>query len=299
MLLTTIICDCNNYESLDEINNIREYFNEKNIIMGIVESVKDDTHFIKIFCEDENCTDQTINIFNLYVASIIYKVIIDEFNKKYMDNFLNDIYFFLKDDEIYEIKKLSKDVLLGEKSIVDEKDIYCINRRNSIIQKIVECMEENKEININGFLTFRMKEICNDIESIIDKVIEKYMVDKEYKEFIKLLKYFVEIQESKINEVNIIVKNNGSYLVKDENDFDIMEELTSDLFDARYIGTVSMEDMIISGLITNAPKKIVIHCIENCKNKEFMETIQNVFLDRVIICDDCKFCNKIRSSLKN
>ena len=36
-----------------------------------------------------------------------------------------------------------------------------------------------------------MRELREDIEFIIDKV-EKYMVEKEYTEFIKLLKYFVK-----------------------------------------------------------------------------------------------------------
>ena len=52
-----------------------------------------------------------------------------------------------------------------------------------------------------------MKELRSDIEEIIDKVIEGYMVEKEYKEFIKLLKYFVDIQESKIDLINIVIDN--------------------------------------------------------------------------------------------
>ncbi len=31
------------------------------------------------------------------------------------------------------------------------------------------------------------------------------MVDKEYNEFIKLLKYFVEIEESKLDKLNILI----------------------------------------------------------------------------------------------
>ena len=33
--------------------------------------------------------------------------------------------------------------------------------------------------------------------------------EKEYNEFIKLLKYFVDIQDCKLEEVNIIVQRNG------------------------------------------------------------------------------------------
>lgn len=72
------------------------------------------------------------------------------------------------------------------------------------MKKIKTCLEENEEINIQGFITFRMKELREDIEEIIDKVVEEYMVEKEYREFVKLLKYFVDIQESKIEKLIFI-----------------------------------------------------------------------------------------------
>ena len=82
---------------------------------------------------------------------------------------------------------------------------YCINKINCIIEKIKECLEENEVINIKGFITFRMKELREDIECIIDKIVEDYMIEKEYKEFIKLLKYFVDILESKIENYSKIL----------------------------------------------------------------------------------------------
>ena len=42
-----------------------------------------------------------------------------------------------------------------------------------------------------------------------------------------------------------------------------------------------MEDILISGLITSAPKNITIYGKENCTNKEFLDTIENVFGDKV------------------
>ena len=47
-----------------------------------------------------------------------------------------------------------------------------MNRKNNIINKIISCLKENDEININGFITFRMRRIEEDIDFIIDKVVE-------------------------------------------------------------------------------------------------------------------------------
>lgn len=298
MLLLTITYDNDRDEIIDEIKEIKEYFNSKNVIIGVSESIVENTHFVKIFSEGIEQNEKYIEKFNLHIANILYKIVTEEFYNKEMYNFLTDTYFFLKYDEIKEIKDRCKEAFQNEGSILDENMIYCINRRNSIIEKIVECIEENKEINIKGFITFRMKELKQDLESITDKVVEKYMVEKEYNEFIKLLKYFVEIQENKIDEINIFVNTDGSYVMKDDKDKDISEELFSDISEARFTGTANLDDMLLSGLITNSPRKIIIHSVENCRNKELIDTIKNVFLDRVVFCNKCNVCKGLKEKIK-
>lgn len=298
MLLLTIVYDDSKEDIIENINEMKKYFHNRNIIVGFSESIDNNTHFLKIFCDDDAFNARFEDIFNLYMADILYNVVIDEFYKKDMQLFLTDTYFFLKYDEINEIKKLSLEALKSEGAILNEYMVYFRNRKNSIIQKIVECIEENKEINVKGFITFRMKELKDDLESIIDKVIESYMVEKEYNEFIKLLKYFVEIQESKIDKINIIIQRDGSYTILDDNGIDIMDLLFSDLTEARFSGAVSIEDMLISGLITNAPKLINIHGAENCLNKEILDTIKNVFGDRATFCTKCKLCENTAPKIK-
>ncbi len=298
MLLLTVVYDNSKEDVIIGINEMRKYFHDRNIIVGFSESIDNNTHFLKIFCDDNALNAKLINIFNLYMANILYNVVVDEFHKKEMQSFLMDTYFFLKYDEIKDIKNLSVEALKSEGAILNEYMVYFRNRKNSMIQKIIQCIEENREINIKGFITFRMKELREDLESIIDKVVESYMVDKEYNEFIKLLKYFVEIQDSKIEKVNIIIKSDGNYVIQDENGKDIMKDLFSDLSDAKFSGAVNMDDLLISGLITNAPSKLDIHGEENCMNREIIDTIKSVFGERVYFCGGCEMCEKVREGIK-
>ncbi len=151
------------------------------------------------------------------------------------------------------------------------------------MKKIKKCVDENNEINIDGFLTFRCKELFKDIKGIVDKIVEKYMVDKEYNEFIKLLKYFVEIEESKLDKLNILIDSTGKYTLKDSEGNDLTEEVYIEVSDVKYVENISIDDMLISWLITNVPKEINIYNIENCTNKELINTIKNVFEERVNI----------------
>ncbi|WP_415344639.1 sporulation protein YtxC, partial [Clostridium perfringens] len=71
------------------------------------------------------------------------------------------------------------------------------------------------------------------------------------------------------------------YEVKDSKGLDIFKDFLNEITDIAEEGIINIEDIIISGLITNAPKKIKIYNEEYCINKEFIQTIKSVFGERV------------------
>lgn len=295
MLLLTIIYEKDIDISAD-LQELKNYFKFKGKNLGICESIEKNTHFIKIFCDDKDFSEELKDKINLQVSQILYSIVIDIFKENEIYEFLADTYFFIKNDELSDIQYKIMEILKNKDLNIDEANIYYVNRKNDIINKIKSCIDENHEINIDGFITFRIRELKEDLEDISDKVVERYMVEKEYNEFIKLLKYFVDIQESKIDEVNIIITEDGNYFLRDKVGKDIFEEFLNDLVDSKVNNPmINIEDIIISGLITNAPKKIVIHGKENCNNKEILDTIKNVFTDRVSFCSSCNMCNSFKS----
>lgn len=298
MLLLTLVYKKERDGLISDIHEMIEYFRSRKIVIGISESLLKDTHFLKFYCEnlEHDCNKNILNNFNLYIANIIYRIVIDEYYPNEMVGFISESYFFLKGEEIEELKEKAYDALKSDGKIINENSVYFINKKNSMVKKIQNCIMENNSINIEGFLTFRLRELNSDIEGIVDKTVESFMVEKEYNEFIKLLKYFVEIQESKIDEVHIINKKDGSYEVKDRYGSNIMEKLKAEIGKIKYPGEAKLDDMLISALITNCPKRIVIHCSENNPNKELMETIKNVFEERVTFTSSSRILKtKIKS----
>lgn len=295
MLLGTLGFE--NYEDkiITGIKQLRELYRSNNANIGYSESMEENTHFIKIFCEDDMDV-KLIKKFDFYLANLVYSIAADEFIIRYMDPFLVDSYFFLSYDEIEEVKKECIEILKNHEKKITDNTICYYNRINSIVSKIQNLIKENREININGFITFRMKELNEDFIYILDKIVDRCMVDKEYSEFIKLLSYFVEIQDAKIEEVNIVIDEKGGYTYKNSNNIDIKNELFSELFDVKFNKSINEDDMLISGLITNSPKKIVIHCSENAINGEVIDTIIKVFGDRVQLCNHCKLCSNIKNN---
>ncbi|MVX63584.1 putative sporulation protein YtxC [Clostridium chromiireducens] len=264
-----------------DLQELRELLKKKNILIGFVESIEGDTHIIKIISEDECYNEKIKEVINLYVSNILYRIVIDNYRKKEMFEFITDNYFFLKQSEILEVEDQIVKVLKYEETTQNEDSIYCLNKINLMVEMIRDCISEKQELNIDGFITFRMRKLRSDIEKIIDKVVERYMVEKEYKEFIKLLKYFVELQESKIEEVTIIIEDGNNYIIRDKDGKNLYYDFCNELITEQNKVDLNIEDILISGLITNAPKAINIFGKENCNNKEFLDTIENVFENRV------------------
>ncbi|ABG85649.1 putative sporulation protein YtxC [Clostridium perfringens] len=280
MLLMTLCCE-DEKNLIKDMQNIKNVLKSKGIIIGVSESISYGTHFVKIYYGNSEFDENMRATIMLYISNVIYNVIVEHYREKEMLHYINENYFFLKHDEILDIDLAINKILKGDQKICSDKDFYCLNKINDIIENIKEFILENDYVNIEGFITFRMKNFLKDIECIIDKVVEDYMIEKEYNEFIKLLKYFVDIQDCKLEEVNIIVQKNGSYEVKDSKGLDIFKDFLNEITDAAEVGIINTEDIIISGLITNVPKKIKIYNEEYCINKEFIQTIKSVFGERV------------------
>lgn len=285
------------FEEMDfilELQELREILRKKKINLGFVESIEGDTHIVKVFCDDNEYNKKTFDRINLYVSNILYKLVVSQYKKKELFQFLTETYYFLKQEEIIEVEDMIMNVLYMKEKPKNDILIYCYNKINDIIGEIVECIEENREINVNGFIRFRMKELRTNMECIIDKIIEEYMIEKEYEEFIKLLKYFVDIQDSKIEEVNIEINSTGVYTITDKYGKDIFSMFLKDLSDSEIqVVDANVEDILISGLITNVPERIIIFNEKNSNNKEFIKTISSVFGDRVKFCEKNQGYNKI------
>jgi len=182
----------------------------------------------------------------------------------------------------------SKEYEYGNKTI----DVpYKVNRKAKVLYRLIDYLEKEKVINVEGFLNFRLNEYFTEVYEILDKLIDEYMMEKEYEEFIGLLKYFVNTQKSQIDTLNIVVDKKGKYHFYDKSLKALTEEYIKDTVSEISIKNLSSDDLLLSYLITLLPEKINFHQISNIRNKEIIETIKNIFENRVYICNNCRICN--------
>ncbi|MDK2918081.1 MAG: hypothetical protein PWQ37_814 [Candidatus Petromonas sp.] len=231
------------------------------------------------------------NVFKHYAAIIVVDYIIDNLEFKIIEKILCNNYSFLKSGERkFILQQLNKFL---EKEFYDKNvDVpYKVNRKAKILYKLMNFLSNNDTVNVEGFVHFRLKNYFEDLNDILDRAIEEYMMEKEYREFIRLLKYFVNVQEPKIELLNVVVDKHGKYHLYDKDNKVIEDKYIRELMDDLLDNDLSYDDMLISSLITIAPKKIVIHYASNIKSNEIIETIKNIFEERVYICSSCRICN--------
>ena len=145
-------------------------------------------------------------------------------------------------------------------------------------------LSDNDYLNINGFIKFRLRDFMDYIIELKDRGFEEYLIEKDYNEFINLLKYFVDVQEEKIDVLKLYIEKDGSFKLYDKNDMNLEENYLEDIFNIALKENMNEEDFLISSLITLCPKQIYIQDnLENNASKEIIQTINAIFEGRVTV----------------
>lgn len=170
-----------------------------------------------------------------------------------------------------------------------------VHRKEAIFNSLQNYINENHFMILSGFVNFRIPDYIKHLDSTIDISVNKYILEKEYKEFVELLKLYINSKKSNSNIVHLIYLNQDSILL-DENK-NILS-VSDNVFNAKYLSDISFSsnDYILNALLDLLPEKFIIHLIDS--EDDFIKTLKIIFGNRVHICLDCNIC-KTYNLLKN
>lgn len=214
-----------------------------------------------------------------------------------------------------EERELLRSMIITEFSYENEEDIgrilqYCASmldvedetglaaehsrqrREQLIAMELDDFLKEHPTVNIQGLLQFRLQSYLEELREVLEYAMDEYLMDKQYQEFISLLKYFVFIQETKIPEAHLMHKGGNEFVILNEQmkpitADDIDETLSVEWLDSDF----NFEDLIVSTLITVAPQRIYIHTRE--PDVPVIRTIVQIFEERAKICNYCRVCKPL------
>lgn len=160
-------------------------------------------------------------------------------------------------------------------------------RKDEIWPNVLKYISENKAMVLDGFVNFRLDNYLETIDDIVDYSVNKYIVEKEYTEFINLLKLYIDSKNSETDLVHLIYTNGESILLDNRQN---IISLTDNIFEAKYLSDISFSsnDYALNALLTLLPKRIELHIIGF--EDDFINTLKLVFGPRIFICKECNIC---------
>ena len=170
-------------------------------------------------------------------------------------------------------------------------------RKEKIFVRTLEYVRENKFFILDGFVNFRLFEYRNILTEAVDMAVNKFIIDKEYKEFIQLLREYINSQPSHIGVVHVIYSN-GEPIILDEKENII--SYGNNFIQPKYLSDISFssKDYCLNELLNLLPEKIILHMLVDFD--DFANTLQLIFKGRIMVCKECNICktfNLIQSNI--
>ncbi len=162
--------------------------------------------------------------------------------------------------------------------IVKTKDDVDYHERAEVVENILkDYFIENKNGNVEGIVNFRFYKYEKILNALSEDLVDIYYLNREYEDFIELLRYFISVQDTRPRIIYLIANKYGMYTILNEKRQDITNRCLAEFLSSEDVRRDSYDDLLISILITLAPEKIVVENKENIKNKQLFETIEKVF----------------------
>lgn len=217
------------------------------------------------------------NKFYNFLTELIGEVVIEFYEEKILKQLINYNYFYF--DEYEKNKILENCMQLIEPEMYNTK---LLDNKN-----IKEYVKENKAMVLDGFVYFRLKVYLEYLDEVVDSGVNQFIIEKEYREFISLLRVYVESKVPEYNLLHLIYINGESILLDEKRN---IVSVSENIYNAKYLSDISFSsnDFALNTLLCLLPKRIEIHLIDD--EDEFINTLKLIFEGRVTICKDCDIC---------
>ena len=217
------------------------------------------------------------NKFYNFLTELIGEVVIEFYEEKILKQLINYNYFYF--DE-YEKNKILENCMQ-----LIEPEMYNTNLLDN--KNIKEYVKENKAMILDGFVYFRLRAYLEYLDEVVDSGVNQFVIEKEYREFISLLRVYVESKVPEYNLLHLIYINGESILLDEKRN---IVSVSENIYNAKYLSDISFSsnDFALNTLLCLLPRRIEIHLIDD--EDEFINTLKLIFEGRVTICKDCDIC---------
>lgn len=214
------------------------------------------------------------------ISSILSLLVLDEIEEILLNKLLIQNYFYFDLQERNQIIDICFDLKTNNFT-----DLF--NKKYTLLYKcFFDYLSLNKTLILDGFINFRIKNYINVLDETLKESVDIYVIEKEYLEFISLLKIYIQSTKPLSNAVYLIYSNSKPLLL-DENKINI--KISDNLEKATYLSDISFSanDYILNTLLNLLPKTIYLELKDNNYPIDFINTLTLIFENRIqISCKD-------------
>ncbi|MFB5760327.1 sporulation protein YtxC [Paenibacillus medicaginis] len=191
---------------------------------------------------------------------------------------------YMSGEETQRMREISTGLLLKDLNNGRKK------RRDMIATSLMQCLEELQFVNLEGVIGFRLPSYKQELRELVEYALDEFWGERQYEEFVQLLKYFVYFQENHVPLVHVIHGGEQSFTILDA-EMRLLSPVQADPITIELPGVevgMPAEDMIVSTLISIAPARIMLHTQD--PSAFVVHTLVNIFEDKVELCRFCPDC---------
>ena len=125
----------------------------------------------------------------------------------------------------------------------------------------------NKYVILDGFVNFKIPSYIKELDCIVDMCVNKFILDREYNEFISLLRAYIQTTPSNSECIHLIYTNNESILLdSDKNVIQFNKNLLNQkyLSDITFSSFLTIEYPLLSVFIGFKTSNLLIICSKFC-----------------------------------
>jgi len=218
-----------------------------------------------------------LKFFLFNISEILSFLILELYEKDIVSRILSTDYFYFNQAEKKEILLKFDDLNYEDRETIAYKE-------EKLSKRFFDLLEQNNKLYLKGVITFRLSDYIHKLQNQVDSAVNQYLIEKEYNEFVSLLRIYINTEHCKTDLVHLIY-NNGSPTLLDENKKIIRTD--SNILNAKYLSDITFSDcdIALNTLLNLIPKKIYLHLIDN-KIDEFITTLKLIFENRIVLCTD-------------
>ena len=142
-------------------------------------------------------TGSNTNLFLQKISSMLSFLVIDELEEDLLKRLIFQNYFYFDLEEREQILGLCFDMMANDFHKIFDNKFQILN------DYFLEFISSHKSLVFSGFVNFRIKKYLNLLDDIVNTAVNQYVVEKEYLEFISLLKLYINSQSSKIGRAHV------------------------------------------------------------------------------------------------